>query len=224
MHDAQPHAYDAVMLLGDGPAEPDDVKRAYRLAPTIVAADGGAKHAHSLGLPVEHIIGDLDSLTNHELWRKSGTKVHRIPEQDSTDFEKCLYTIHAKFYLGVGFLGRRLDHSLACLSALVSQRDKPVLLLGETDVVFHVPERFGLELAAETRVSLFPLLPVRGIASEGLQWPIEGIDFAPGGRIGTSNAALGGTMSVALDGPGMLMILPARYLEAVAVTLRASSG
>lgn len=224
MHDAQPHAYDAVTLLGDGPAEPDDVTRAYRLAPTIVAADGGAKHAHSLGLPIKHIVGDLDSLTSHELWRKSGTKIHRIPEQDSTDFEKCLYTIHADFYLGVGFLGQRLDHSLACLSALVSNRDRAVLLLGETDVVFHVPERFGLDLAAATRVSLYPMLPVRGIGSEGLRWPIAGLDFAPGRRIGTSNAALGGRMSVELDGPGMLMILPARHLEAVAAALRSSAG
>ena len=63
------------------------------------------------------------------------------------------------------------------------------------------------------------LRAVAGLRSEGLRWSVAGLDFAPDRRIGTSNAALGGAMRVAFDGPGMLAILPLDRLEAAAAAL-----
>ncbi|RMD46444.1 MAG: thiamine pyrophosphokinase, partial [Alphaproteobacteria bacterium] len=98
----------------------------------------------------------------------------------------------------------------------------PVLLLDRSDVVFAAPPR--LEIGAEPgmRVSLFPLAPVRG-RSEGLRWPIDGLELAPGRRIGTSNEATARRVVVETEGPGLLVILPAAALEAALAALTAGA-
>ena len=52
--------------------------------------------------------------------------------------------------------------------------------------------------------------PVKG-TSTGLRWPIDGLDFAPDGMIGTSNEVTG-PLHLTCDAPRMLVILPVRYL------------
>ena len=219
MHDDLPLADHTVTLLGDGPADPEDVAEAYGFAPNIVAADGGARHAHNLGLPVREIVGDLDSLTNQELWRNSGTVLTQLNEQDSTDFEKCLATIAADLYLGVGFLGRRLDHSLACLRTLVFYPERPIILIGEADVVAHCPPSLRINVEIGTRVSLFPMAKVEGLSSEGLRWSIEGLNFAPDGKIGTSNEAIADEVEIQVSNPGLLILLPKPCLPALIAAL-----
>ena len=197
----------AVTLLGGGPVDPADLHRSVSLAPRIVAADGGARHAATHGLPLTEIVGDFDSLTNQEVWRKSGTRLTHVTEQDSTDFEKCLTKTVAPMYVGVGFLGRRLDHTLACLRTMAAFPDKHVILLGEREIIFHCPNRFEFAAQADERVSLFPMARVTGTVCEGLRWSTKGLKFAPDGQIGTSNMATGGRVLLEFDGPGMLVLL-----------------
>ncbi|MEO0911614.1 MAG: thiamine diphosphokinase [Pseudomonadota bacterium] len=214
MHPPLVRASEAITLVGGGPVPADRIRAALQRAPVLVAADGGADRARALGHLPDAIIGDLDSLSNHEWWRKSGISVHRIPEQDSTDFEKCLRATEAPLILAVGFLGGRFDHALAVASALVAYRARPVLVLGEEDVIFHCPEVLALELPAGARVSFFPLGEIRGTESAGLRWSVEGLAMRPGGVIGTSNEAVGGPVRAAFDAPGILVILPVDHLDA----------
>ena len=52
--------------------------------------------------------------------------------------------------------------------------------------------------------------------SEGLEWPINGLELDPMARIGTSNRATG-PLRLEADGPGLLVILPrARLADVVA--------
>ncbi len=202
-----------VTLVGGGPAPVSRLMRALRHAPYLVAADGGAGLALRAGQPPQAVIGDLDSLTQADRARIPAGRLFAISEQDSTDFDKALRHIAAPLVLGVGFLGGRTDHQLAALSTLMRYRDPPCILLGEDEVVFHAPAELDLELASGDVVSLFPLAPVRG-RSRGLQWPIDGVDLAPGVRIGTSNRALG-PVRLEVDGAGLLVIVPIRALGAV---------
>lgn len=204
-----------VTLLGGGPVDMEQLRRVMRLAPYLVAADGGANYAHAHKIPVKHIVGDFDSLTNFEIWQDKGVNLVRLDEQDSTDFEKCLYTVKSRVYLCTGFLGRRLDHSLSCLRTLVAYPQKRAILVGDGDIVFRCPEAFEIEMEAGQTVSLFPLGEVEGLGSDGLRWSIEGLQFSPSGQIGTSNQALGGRMRVQLRGEKMLLILPVSCLEPV---------
>jgi thiamine pyrophosphokinase len=136
-----------------------------------------------------------------------------IREQDSTDFDKALRSIDAPLVIGVGFLGGRLDHQLAVLSTLLRHHDRPCALLGAQELVFHLPPVLDLDLAPGAVVSLFPMQPVTG-RSEGLEWPIDGLDLAPGGRVGTSNRARG-RVRIETDGPGLLAMVPRAALDAV---------
>ena len=213
MHDSQPQAARATTLLGGGPVDPDQLNLALSLAPKLVAADGGAEHALRLGLPVTKILGDLDSLTNLQFWRDQGVDLVKISEQDSTDFEKCITHEDADVFVGVGFLGRRLDHSLANLRTLAAYPDQRVLLIGETDIVFLSPPEITLELAVDTRVSLFPMTRVLCGPSKGLRWPIDGLVMEPDGQIGTSNRTVDARVEMIFPDARPLVMVPALYLE-----------
>jgi thiamine pyrophosphokinase len=207
-----------VTLIGAGTVCPDKLRLALALAPAIVSADGGTDAALARGMVPDAVIGDLDSISAQAQERVPPARVHQISEQDSTDFDKALRNIEAPFVIGVGFEGDRIDHMLACYSVLVQRAGPPCVLFSGAQIVFHVPPELTLDLAEGTLVSLFPMRPCMG-RSEGLAWPIEGLEMAPDGRIGTSNRATG-TVSVSMQGPGMLMILPIETLETVVLELR----
>jgi thiamine pyrophosphokinase len=140
-------------------------------------------------------------------------RILRIAEQESTDFDKALRHIAAPLVIGIGFSGARIDHELACYNALVRHAARRCLLVGGEDVVFLAPPRIALPLAPGTRVSLFPMAPVRG-RSEGLRWPIAGLGFAPDGQIGTSNAATGPVV-LEMEAARMLVMVPRACLDLV---------
>jgi thiamine pyrophosphokinase len=208
-----------VTLVGAGPIDPRHLEAALAIAPVAVAADGGGDLALPGGRRFRAVIGDMDSLADPERLRAAGVPVHPIPEQETTDLEKCLYSVEAPLFVGLGFLGGRIDHHLAAMNALVKFASVPVVLIGGEDLCFLCPPEFAIDLAAGTRVSLFPMGPVRG-RSEGLLWPIDGLAFDPTGRIGTSNAATGGVVRIEFDAPRMLVILPVDLLEPVVDRLR----
>jgi thiamine pyrophosphokinase len=208
-----------VTLVGAGPVEAAALEAALALAPEAVGADGGGDVELPGGAAFRAVIGDLDSLGRAEALRASGVAVHAVPEQDTTDLEKCLYSVDAPLYLGVGFLGGRIDHYLAAMSALVRFPQRRVVLVGREEVCLLCPRVLEVDLAAGSRVSLFPMGPARGVVSEGLRWSVAGLALAPGGRIGTSNAALGGRVRVGFDAARVLAILPRSALAQVAARL-----
>ncbi|MFV0512872.1 MAG: thiamine diphosphokinase [Jhaorihella sp.] len=200
-----------VTLIGGGWLGRNDLRLALERAPYLVAADGGAARALAVGLVPRAVIGDFDSLGASERARIPDAHLFEIREQDSTDFDKALRNVAAPVVLGVGFLGGRADHQLAAFSTLIRRADRPCLLLGPREVVFHAPPRMRVALSPGDVVSLFPMRRVRG-RSEGLQWPIDGLDLAPDGRIGTSNRATG-PVTLETDGPGLLVMLPRKALD-----------
>ncbi|WEF25546.1 thiamine diphosphokinase [Paracoccus sp. S3-43] len=206
-----------VTVIGGGVATPHDLQTALAVAPTLVAADGGADRALALGRPPDWVIGDLDSITAGARKLIPAGRIHHVAEQDSTDFTKCLTRIAAPFVMAVGFSGLRLDHTLSALTAMASTPRPLVIMLASDDVVFVAPPRLTLPLMPGTRVSLYPMGPSRGI-STGLEWPIEGIEFAPGGRVGTSNRA-NGVVTLRIEGK-MLLMLPRSTLASVMTALR----
>ncbi len=207
-----------VTLLGGGKVNPDMVNLALRFAPNLVAADGGARVALALGHIPKAVIGDFDSIDTDTIAQIPHQRLHRVDEQDSTDFDKCLRSIAAPLILGVGFAGGRLDHELAAYNALVRYQDKRCILLGEVDLCFLVPDKVRLELPIGTRVSLFPLAACR-VDATGLRWSFQGLEMAPDGKIGTSNEASAEVVQVQTSAPKLLMILPLAHLGAVIAAL-----
>lgn len=200
-----------VTLLGGGIASAADVAISLTIAPHLVAADGGGDRALALGLTPEAVIGDLDSLSAAGRVALAGC-IHAVAEQDSTDFGKCLQRVSAPLYLCLGFTGMRLDHTLAALTEVAARPGQRIVLIAEDEVIFRAPPDLRLDLPQGTRVSLYPMGAASG-RSTGLRWPIDGLQFAPETRVGTSNEATG-SVALQIDGP-MLVMVPKPQLTAV---------
>jgi thiamine pyrophosphokinase len=205
-----------IIVVGAGDVSAEDLETVRESGHPVVAADGGARRCLEAGVMPAAVIGDLDSFDGSGI---PAERIHRIAEQETTDFDKCLRSVTAPLVLAYGVSGPRLDHTLAVFTAIVQHSERRVVVVGAADLVFHVPPRLALDLAPGTRLSLFPMAPVTG-RSEGLRWPIAGLDFAPAGRIGTSNEATG-PVRLWFDGPGMLVITPRAALAQVSAALTA---
>ncbi|WP_343039722.1 thiamine diphosphokinase [Paracoccus limosus] len=206
-----------VTLIGGGPVSRADLDAALPLAPTLAAADGGADAALGFGLMPQAVWGDFDSISDRARQAIPTENLHHIAEQDSTDFEKCLTRIRAPLVLAIGFSGARQDHFLAALTTLARRLGPPTILLAGDDAITLCPPRIALDLPAGTRLSLYPMGAASG-RSTGLEWPIEGLHFAPDLRTGTSNRTTG-PVDLTITGP-MLLILPRDQLALLAQRLQ----
>ncbi|MFT4962490.1 MAG: thiamine pyrophosphokinase [Paracoccaceae bacterium] len=207
------HNLDPIALIGGGELGARDLGLVMDRVTMLVAADGGAAAALQAEIIPDAVIGDFDSLSASDAAQIPQNRLHRVSEQDSTDFDKALRAIDSPLILAIGFLGARVDHQLAAFNTLVRHPDRPCILIGPHEVIVHAPPRLELALSAGAVVSLFPLAPVTG-RSAGLEWAIDGLAFAPDSRIGTSNRATG-PISLDMDGPGMLLIVPRAALDMV---------
>lgn len=213
------HSPDPVTLVGGAPFGRSDLNTALALAPTLVAADGGADGLLALGHRPEAVIGDMDSLSPAAR-KVLGDRLIPVEEQETTDFDKALRHIEAPVTLALGFSGGRFDHELAALSTLLRRPDRRCIVIGPESITFLCPSEIALDLPVGMVLSLFPMGPVR-VASRGLFWPTDHIDFAPEGRIGTSNR-VAGRVWLRADRPRMLVILPREGLAPAVAALAAS--
>lgn len=215
-HQRSPHTVkfdEAVALLGHAEVTSRNMQRLIDSGVPLICADGGAFTALEFGLVPECIIGDMDSFSG-----PYGGQIIHITEQDTTDFEKCIYTVDAPLYMCFGFLGGRVDHGLTNLSVLARYPDKAVILIGDQDVCFCCPDHLDIDLPKGTRVSVFPMGPTK-MQSTGLKWPLDGLDLSPTTRIATSNKASGTTVSLTKEQGDAVVILPIAHLDAVTQAL-----
>ena len=182
---------------------------------TVIAADGGADRAAALGVEVDLVIGDLDSISAERLaaLEERGARVVRHPEaKDATDLELALdqaLELGARRVLVVASAEGRLDHLFASLVLLGSERYASLELdaiVGEA--VVHVV-RTGRRLSGREGelLSLFALGgPARDIATDGLSFPLHGETLEPGSSRGVSNVFTGREATVAV-GDGILLAI-----------------
>lgn len=213
---------ETVSLIGGACVDRSLLEQVLSHAPRVVAADSGADTLLAHGIRPEAVIGDFDSISPKARKSLPEDRLHHIAEQDSTDFDKCLRNIDAPLVLGLGFSGDRQDHQLACYNSLVRHPSRRCVLVGPDDLVFLTPPALHLDLEPGQRVSLFPFGAVEGV-SDGLRWPIGGLNLAPDGMIGTSNEALG-PVDISVTSPKLLMFVPSACLDAVLRALAETSA
>lgn len=205
-------------IVGGGVVETELLQDLAQRGLALVAADGGADAVARAGLVPEAILGDLDSLTDRAGWEER-TRVIHIPEQITTDFQKALYSTSAAVTLALGMTGKRLDHTLAALSAVLQYApSRRILLVDEVDVALAVTGCIAFEAMPGERVSIHPLLPIRFRRSSGLLYPMDDLLLEPGGLIGTSNQATGEEIVVEPedDTPWLLILGRERLWDLVA--------
>lgn len=207
-----------ITLVGGAAMSPELLQSCLRMAPRVVAVDGGADAALASGLQPLAVIGDFDSLSPSAADAFSAI-LHRIDEQDTTDFEKALTRVRAPLILAPGFLGGRLDHTLAALNVLVRHPSRPVVLVSDPDLAFVVSGTTHLTLAPGTLLSLLPMAPAR-VTTTGLRWNLSDQVLSPSGLVSSSNAVAERAVTITSDVP-LVLTLPLSALASVTDVVRA---
>jgi len=206
-------------IVGGGVVDPALLRELARRGVALVGADGGGDAIGAAGLVPELIIGDLDSLRDRAGWERR-TRVIHIPEQITTDFQKALYSTQAPVTLALGMTGRRLDHTLAALSAVLKYApQRKIVVVDEVDVALAVVGPIGFAASAGERVSIHPLIPVSFTGSSGLLYPLDGLRLEPGGLGGTSNEGIGGPVEIvpADHTPWLLILAKERLWDMIGI-------
>ena len=189
----------------------------------LIAADGGTRHALSLGLFPSIVIGDLDSLTpdDHQQLDVKGVEIRQYPrEKDETDLELAFqYALIAGYreLLVIGALGGRLDQTLGNLSLLTMPEFAALDARFDDGVeeAFFVRGRCELHGQPADIVSLIPWgTPVTGIRTEGLRWPLQDETLFPERTRGISNEMLCETALISKR-TGRLLVLHHRQPSAL---------
>jgi len=193
------------------------VRRLTRPGDTLLAADGGTRHALAIGLTPSVVIGDLDSLTDDDRRKldAAGTEIRRYPrDKNETDFELALhYAVEAGYreILLVAALGNRLDQTLGNLALLTD----PSLVGLHVRVDDGVEQVYFARRGTQAQVEgspgdLVSLIPwggeVTGVVTDGLRWPLRGETLYPYKTRGISNELLGKSASVNLKS-GLLLVI-----------------
>ncbi len=196
----------------------------------VVAADGGARTAGALGLGLDTVVGDLDSLGEDAAaaLRAEGVTVRRSPAaKDETDTELAILDAAAHGATRITIVGAlggpRVDHELANVALLAHPA-----LEGRSAEIVDPRARLSLLTAtpgpspAERRLpgpdgGTISLLPVGGVAggvtTAGLRYPLRDEALPLGSPRGVSNVRVGPVASVSLRRGRLLIVEVAATLD-----------
>ncbi|MFQ5523853.1 MAG: thiamine diphosphokinase [Acidimicrobiia bacterium] len=205
---------DTVLIFAGGDSPGLEVIEDLPQADLVVAADGGYDSATRLGVVVDVVVGDLDSISTTELPHR--IVVERHPrDKDATDLELALELVardRPDRVVVVGGSGGRLDHELATAALLCSPRWRGF------DELDWITERGRAHVVWRRRVlhgdvgATVTLLPVggdaEGIHTRGLRWNLEGERLAVGSSRGVSNVMEAPVADIRLASGCLLVVIP----------------
>ncbi|TME82344.1 MAG: thiamine diphosphokinase [Chloroflexi bacterium] len=173
----------------------------------VVAADAGAIGAEALGLRVDLVVGDGDSLGDAGIARvrDSGIEIRLSPaEKDESDTElgilACLDRTPSRITILGAFGGPRLDHTLANIALLAMPE------LGGLDVRM-LDERTRVRLMRADGAATLPFGEgADGITTAGLAYPLRGEPLLVGRVRGLSNVRSNPVASIRLERGRLLVI------------------
>lgn len=196
----------------------------------VVAADGGARTAGALGLRLDAVVGDLDSLGEDAAaaLRHEGVEVRRAPAaKDETDTELAIVDAVGRGAARVTIVGAlggpRVDHALANVTLLAHPA-----LDGRSAVIVDPRARLSLLTARDDGrpierrlpgadggvVSLIPIGgDAGGVTTAGLRYPLADEDLPLGTPRGVSNVRAGPLASVTLRRGRLLIVEVAATLD-----------
>jgi len=161
----------------------------------VLAADGGADHARTLGVTPDAVIGDMDSFSDSGQAGSNGVKLVSYPaEKDETDLELALlYAVEqgADRIVMIGVMGGRMDMTIANVLLLTHaglRTCRIEIWHGEqTGWVIRPP---GEDIRGDVgdTLSLIPLAGnADGVTTRGLKHPLDNGKLCTGPARGISN-------------------------------------
>jgi thiamine pyrophosphokinase len=208
-----------IVLAGGDPVEPS-LRTRLPDASYVIAADSGLHAADVLGLRVDRVVGDFDSVDPDVLDAAvaSGASVDRHPAaKDATDLELALHDAVARDasrVVLVGGDGGRLDHLLANVMLLAAPAfaDRHVeAYVGDARLTIVHGGRGAATLEGEegSLLTLLPMCgPAAGVVTSGLEYPLRHEDLSCGTSRGVSNVMVATNATVELDHGTLLVVQP----------------
>ncbi|MCP5506054.1 MAG: thiamine diphosphokinase [Chlamydiales bacterium] len=168
----------------------------------VIAADGAARW-----IEADYIVGDGDSTES--------SRLIRIPDQDTTDFEKCIAFAKERELLPslvIGMSGGEFDHILGNVQALLKHSERQNLFFLDPypeGLKVGIPlekGEFQTEVEPGATVSLIPFGSCT-LSSEGLEWEIHNQTFRLDGPMAIRNRAKGKRIRVDVSKGKALLIV-----------------
>jgi thiamine pyrophosphokinase len=208
-----------IIILANGEL-PDLNKARSLLQPDdyIVCADGGTRHALTLGVKPNLIIGDMDSADKADLdqFRNAGVEIELFPQdKNETDLELAIdhaLGMNPKEIIIAGALGGRLDQTLANIALLTASHDAPSLIRLDDGVEEILLCRDQVQIHGRSG-DIVSLIPWQGQVTEvqtiNLKWPLRKETLYPDKTRGISNEMASETASISITS-GLLLIVHRR--------------
>jgi thiamine pyrophosphokinase len=179
-------------------------------ASRVVAADSGLQAAVRLGLEVDLVVGDMDSIADPALLaRFPPERVARYPtDKDETDTEIGLRVLFDRGCVSVviaGGGGGSTDHFLGVL-ALFERPLAPAAWVTDAAAMVSLAGTCSVAVRPGETLSFFPLgREARVERSSGLRWPLDGMRFGRG-QASLRNEAASGSIELEIREGGLLMV------------------
>lgn len=187
----------------------------------VVAADSGLHAAQALGIAVDLVVGDLDSVDPAELAaaQRTGTRVDRHPtDKDATDLELALdqligHRIDAAVLVGAD--GGRMDHLFGAVLSLCAPRYSAIRFDAWLGAARVLPV-WDARTVRGTPGRHLSLLPVHGPARvhvTGVRWPLHGEVLEVGSSRGVSNEWAADDAVVTVEDGCVAVVVPEEVPE-----------
>ncbi|MGC9324400.1 MAG: thiamine diphosphokinase [Desulfomonilia bacterium] len=185
-----------LIVSGGNPPGIDLLHRKSREADVIIAADRGAHYCLEAGIYPHLLVGDMDSLSRHELKEIAdrGIEIRSFPTaKDKTDTQIALEEAirrHATSIEIVAATGGRFDHALANVHLLVRalQTGIPARIVDNRQEIFLLAGESVLEGKRGMTISLLPLTrTVKRVSLEGFAYELSDAEMHIGNPYGVSN-------------------------------------
>jgi len=181
----------------------------------VIAADGGLRHARTLGVTPNLLVGDLDSVTQAErdAWPNLPTQIHPT-DKDALDLELALDAARERGATEVwiaGAFGGRLDQTLAAATIAEAYNVKGLriaLLDGLSEVYpLATGQSWRVDLPRGTTFSLLALSERARLDVRGAKYTLSNEELRRGSGVGVSNESQGSVHVDVHEGSVLLVVV-----------------
>lgn len=197
------------ILAGAGISDYQWLKQELSSCDFIICADSGLRHADTVNIIPDIIIGDFDSVDIDLLNKyKSLSNIIHSKDQNTTDLMKALSEVSIEDDIHIyGAVGERADHDFSNYLILLNHHKCNQIIL-KTPVderrVINKSIRFPCEIG--DIIGVFPLITVNNLSYNGLEYSSENIQGPYSlGWNGSCNPAINSVVEIQIDSGAALI-------------------
>lgn len=201
-----------IIIFANGELPTPD-KASALIQPTdfIICADGGTRHALTLDLIPNLIIGDMDSLPkNFSLSTFEGEVIVFPKDKNETDLELAInhaITLKPDEIIIVAALGGRMDHTLANISLLANFQTINLKLNDGLEEISLCKDQVEVKGRSGDIVSLIPWGGnVEGVTTQNLKWKLNNETLYFDKTRGISNEMISDTAKISITKGSLLIV------------------